>query len=672
LSFASSASYAFKRLALGVLLIAAASAVLLVADREHRTGAASGPNKTHRIAILQHANTAVLDDGIRGVIDGLASRGLREGDGLTIERFNAQGDMPTGIAIARQLTAGGYDLVITSSTPSMQAVANNNRDGRTRHLFTLVADPFASGIGLDRANPLKHPAYMVGQGTFPPVETAFALARRMLPALKRIGVAWNPSESNSLVFVERGRRVAADMGLTLVEANADNTSAVGDAVNSLIARDAQAIWVGGDNTVIAGIDSVIAIAARAGLPVFTILPGAPERGTLFDAGPDFFQVGHQGGLLAADILGGADMTKIPVRDVLDLVPPFLSVNTRVVKGLKEPWQVPDDVRTSASVVVDDTGVHRKSAGRQTAAAADGRPLAKTWRISLVELNRVAEVEEAEEGVLLGLKEAKLVEGRDYRYTIKNAQGDMATVSSLVDAAVNDSDLLMPFSTPVLQAALQRGKRLPIVFNYIADPFVAGAGTSDTEHPPNVTGVYLGAAYEQMMPLLRTYLPRAKTIGTVYAPAEVNMVYQKELMEKAAAASGLEVKAVAANSTSEVADAALSLVAAHVDAICQLPGNLTVAAFPSIAQVAMRARVPIFGFQSSQSKAAVLTLARDYFDSGRAAAAIAARVMRGESPAGIPFESVNAIKIIVNRTAARSVGLTSPAAILAKAEKVVEE
>jgi ABC-type uncharacterized transport system substrate-binding protein len=34
--------------------------------------------------------------------------------------------------------------------------------------------------------------------------------------------------------------------------------------------------------------------------------------------------------------------------------------------------------------------------------------------------------------------------------------------------------------------------------------------------------------------------------------------------------------------------------------------------------------------------------------------------------------VNAIKIIVNRTAARSVGLTSPAAILAKAEKVVEE
>ena len=57
--------------------------------------------------------------------------------------------MPTGIAIAKQVTGGDYDLVITSSTPSMQAVANNNREGKVRHLFTLVADPFASGVGLD-------------------------------------------------------------------------------------------------------------------------------------------------------------------------------------------------------------------------------------------------------------------------------------------------------------------------------------------------------------------------------------------------------------------------------------------------------------------------------------------------------------------------------------------
>ena len=83
-----------KRLGLGIFLILAASAILLVADRNHRsTASSSAPSKVHRIAVLQHANTPVLDDSIRGTIDALAERGYRDGDTLTIEKFNAQGDM---------------------------------------------------------------------------------------------------------------------------------------------------------------------------------------------------------------------------------------------------------------------------------------------------------------------------------------------------------------------------------------------------------------------------------------------------------------------------------------------------------------------------------------------------------------------------------------------------
>src|SRR6187399_2619172 len=135
--------HALKRLALGFFLIGLTSAILLLADRGHRK---SGGGTALRIAIVQHASTQVLDDGVRGVLDGLAARGFREGETLAVERFNAQGDMPTGIAIAKQAVSGGYDLVITSSTPSMQALANNNKDGQVKHLFTLVADPFAAGV----------------------------------------------------------------------------------------------------------------------------------------------------------------------------------------------------------------------------------------------------------------------------------------------------------------------------------------------------------------------------------------------------------------------------------------------------------------------------------------------------------------------------------------------
>ncbi len=666
--------YAFKRLALGICLISLASALLLISDVDHRVNAGS---PVLRVAILQHANTVVLEDGIRGTLDALAGRGFRNGERLKIDRFNAQGDMPTGIAIARQVTGGNYDLVITSSTPSLQAVANNNRAGKVRHVFTLVADPFASGVGLDRADPLKHPPYMVGQGVFPPVERAFGLARRMLPSLGRIGVAWNPAESNSLAFVTKAREVAGKMGLELLEANVDTTAGVTEAVNSLLARHAEAIWVGGDNTVIAAIGSVIGVAQRAGVPVFTILPGAPDRGTLFDAGPDFYQVGHQGGLLAADVLSGHDIERIPIRDVQDVTPAYLSVNTKALQGLRQPWRVPDDILASANVVVDDKGIRRKAAAGP--AAAPGNPggqakgaLAKTWRVNLIQLNQTLDVEESEKGVLDGLREAGLVEGRDFAKRIRNAHGDMATLSALVDAAVSErSDLIIAFSTPALQAALQRARQTRVVFTYVADAVAAGAGKSDTDHSPNITGVYLIAAYNQMMPLLRQVAPRARVLGTVYVPAEINMVTQLAVMERAVREAGLEVKSIAANSAAEVQEAAFALIANHVDAICQLPGNLTAAAFPSIAQAARRARVPMFVYQSSQGRAgAVLAVARDYYESGREAGKVAARVMRGESPGAIPFVGFGGTKLLVNLDAAREAGLTIPPAILEKADEVI--
>jgi putative ABC transport system substrate-binding protein len=359
--------YAVKRLGLGVGLIALASAILLLTDVEQRRASASA---VLRVAILQHANTPVLDDGLAGTLAALAERGYRDGEKLKIDHFNAQGDMPTGIAIARQITSGGYDLVITSSTPSLQAVANSNTDGKVRHVFTLVADPFVAGIGLDRAEPLKHPPHLAGHGLFPPVERAFEIARRMLPALQRIGTVWNPAESNSLAFVTRARDVAKQMNLTLLEANADHAPAVSEALRSLYVRGAQALFIGGDNTVIGAIGSVIASCRRRGLPAFTILPGAPDRGTLFDIGPNFYDAGHLGGLLAADVLAGADMTKIPIRDVQDQVASFLSVNKNVLKELKDPWRIPDDVLSGATVVVDETGVHRREA---PAASGRGAP-----------------------------------------------------------------------------------------------------------------------------------------------------------------------------------------------------------------------------------------------------------------------------------------------------------
>ena len=111
--------FAFKRLALGITLILLTSAVLLFSDLGRRS---SARRSVVKIAILQHASSPVLDDGITGMIQGLAEHGFADGAAASIQRFNAEADMAVGNAIASQIVSGEYDLVLTSSTPSMQAV----------------------------------------------------------------------------------------------------------------------------------------------------------------------------------------------------------------------------------------------------------------------------------------------------------------------------------------------------------------------------------------------------------------------------------------------------------------------------------------------------------------------------------------------------------------------
>lgn len=527
------------------------------------------------------------------------------------------------------------------------------------HVFALVSDPFGAGVGISRADPLRHPRHLVGYGTMQPVAEAFRIARQMLPGLTTVGTPWNPAESNSEANVKLGREVAREMGIELVEANVESTAAATEAVSSLISRGIQALWVGGDVTVLTAVDSVVAVARSAGIPVFTNIPGNAERGTLFDVGANYHEVGRLAGVLAGEILNGKDPSAIRVENV---VPEKLLINEAALEGLQEPWSLPADLPRGAQLV---------GAPAPAQPGSNGAPLAKTWSVDILEYVNVLDVEEGEKGIRAGLREAGLVEGRDYTIRVRNAQGDMPTLSTLVDAALSDgTDMIMTLSTPTLQAAMQKARDVPIIFTFVADAIAAGAGRSNEDHRPNVTGVPTTAAYDEMLAVIRESLPTARRLGTLYVPAEVNSVVNKDHIVRAAPRYGFEVVSVAANTSSEVADATLSLLSNQIDAICQAGSNLTTSAFASIAQPARRAKVPVFGFLTGDlENGAAVVAARDYFDGGRQAGQMAARVMRGESPAAIPFQPLETTRILVDLGAARASGLSIPESVLRRAARI---
>jgi ABC-type uncharacterized transport system substrate-binding protein len=269
--------------------------------------------------------------------------------------------------------------------------------------------------------------------------------------------------------------------------------------------------------------------------------------------------------------------------------------------------------------------------------------------------------------------AELQEGIDYELIVRNAQGDMPTLTSLVDAALGDrSDLILTLSTPTLQAAVQRVKSTPIVFSFSSNPLGAGAGTTYEQHLPNVTGIPTTAAYEQVLQLIHEIVPGARRLGTLVVPSEVNSVYNVERVRQIAEQHGFELISVGVNSSSEVSDAALALLAQSIDAVCQVPSNVTITGFASLALPAQRAHIPVFGFLSADAEnGAIAAVARDYHESCKEAGVLAARILRGADPATIPFHEVGSARLLVNPKAARATGIAVPASVLARAARVVE-
>jgi len=661
----------FRRLMLGLVLIAAASALLLFSDlgsRAGRTAATAGTPapaaRQVRIAYLQHASQGILDDGRRGMLRGLAERGWEQGRNLTFKAFNAEGDVAVAQSIAKEMASGGYDLLLTSTTVSLQAVANANRAGKTPHVFALVSDPYGAGVGINRDNHLDHPAHLAGYGTMQPVALAFRTARECNPALRRVGVLWNPAEGNSLAQVKVARTVCAELGIELLETSVDSSAAAAEAAGALVARGIEALWLGGDVTVLTAVDAVIAVVRKARIPAFSVIPPNVRRGSLFDVGADYTEIGRQAGLMAGEVLNGRQPATVSI-DNLDA--DMIFVNRQALAKLKPGWSVPEALAARAALVIDPQGREQARAAAVTSAGAV-KP-EKTHRIALASFAPDPIVDLCQQGLLEGLKELGIAEGLNLTVTRTHAQGEFVNILPMLqnlDASATDA--IVAFTTPVLQGTFTAAKHKPVVFTCVTDPLAAGAGRTFAEHLPHVTGIGSLPPVADAIRAMRRLLPHVRKVGTLYNSGEANSVKIISLLREATRAAGLELVELTAASTNEVVPAMQALVARRVDAVYVPSDNTAYLAFDGLAKVALDAKLPLIVEDAPLvDRGGLLACGPGFYQSGRAAAAPLARVLRGESPAGIPMANVSVNEVRIGRQTAQRLGLSLDEALLRELE-----
>ncbi len=649
-----------KDLWLAIALILGASLLLLISDLGQRKGNIKTieQNRYPSIAIMQIRSTPLIDNHVAGITDRLQELGFVAPDKKNIRIFNPQGDLATANTIAREIVNGPYTLVITSSTLSLQTFAKANISTGKLHVFGAVTDPYGTGVGITGPGPNQHPPYMTGIGTFQPVKSAFQILRELQPNIKKVGVVWNPGEQCSEACLNQARKICNELGVTLVEAIATNTSEVAEAARSLMAKGIEAVWIGGDTVAMSSAGMIINLAKQSGIPVFTNDPVDASHGALFGIGANYHTVGVYTANMAAEVLGGKSPSEFRIENV---IPEELKINKEVLSTLGKSWHLSDNIleilkkqdaagkeaKVATSSLVQDK--IQPKAGEANDIKVKMQPI-RHFRMRLVLYSETEFAERCREGVMDGIKNAGLKEGKDFELKYYNAQGDMSTLSSIMTTIKSDqADILVVISTPALQAAVrQAGVDTKIIFTGVGDGVKAGAGKSESDHLPNVTGITTRSPFGGMAALIKETLPSVKRVGTLFTPAEINSVLYKDWFREALQNLGIELVAIPVTSSSEITQAATELCRNNIQLVCQIVDNLTRPGFALIARKASDNNLPVYVFDSDQMKeGGVLCLARDYYDAGVEAGALVLAVLAGKNPGSIPFKNTQNEKLIYN-------------------------
>lgn len=641
-----------KDLWLAVLLIIAASALLLLSDLEQRQGnnKTAGTDEFPSIAIMQIRSTSILDDHVKGILDRLSELQVIAPDLNNVKIFNPQGDLGTANTIAREIANGPYDIVITSSTLSLQTFANANQTTGKLHIFGAVTDPYGTGIGITGKEPGQHPPYICGIGTFQPVESAFKIIHELNPSLKKVGVVWNPGEQCSEACVKLAREICRELGMELVEAVATNTSEVVEATKSLMAKGVQAVWIGGDTVANASSKLIIREASQYKIPVFTNDPGDAERGGLFGLGADYHTVGVYTANLAYEVLQG----KLPAEmKIENIIPEVLKFNTDVLSSLGKEWKMTPAVQqlisadasfqTTKTLDIDFEVLAKEKKQPsmedlinartfQNLHCKNGR-LAKIALINLVD-NKV--LEQAISGVEAGLTESGLVKGKDYEMKKYCAQGEMGQIPQLIQAVVSEKpDVIVTVTTPVFMAVANKVHDIPVVFTVASDP--VKLNLFKDKRPANICGIHDNPPVDKLLQMAIKNDPSLKKAGIIYDASQSNSVISVEKLRLAGKQQNIEILEATVSVVSDLPLAAQSLIQRGAKAFVISTDNLACTGFPAIVKVTKGAGIPVYVTDMELiSQGATGGIGDNFHEWGKQSGIMLAKVLAGVPPGNLPI------------------------------------
>ena len=275
----------------------------------------------------------------------------------------------------------------------------------------------------------------------------------------------------------------------------------------------------------------------------------------------------------------------------------------------------------------------------------------------------------------GLRELGYTQGRDFVFEYKSTHGDPKVLPQLAaELASSKPDVILTiFLGPTLVAA-KATTTVPIVMVGAADPVETGLVASLARPGGNITGLAVNAAEmaAKRVQLLQEAVPRLSRVAVLWNATFPSMGLAFQNIEKASPQLGVTIQSVRVTGSDQFDQAFAAIESGHPDGLVILYGPLRGDDLPRIVEFVSQRKIPtIFEIGRGVQGGGLMEFGTNRLSIFRRAAFYIDKIANGVRPADLPVEEPSQFELVINLTAAQSMGFEVPQSLLLRADRVIE-
>lgn len=275
----------------------------------------------------------------KAFVKALVAKGYDQGN-LEIVTQTPNPDLISWSNSVRKFNAIGADVIVAYGTSASLAALREAQG--IPIVFADVYGPVETGVARSMSTTGHN---MAGISSKVPLVTLIKTAMELKP-MKSLGVVCGSREEGSLVQLKEARKVAAQLGVAVVEANVASPAGLDASLAALFTARVDCIYVTECTAGGRSFEKIVHRANELKVPVISQMPGAAQKGAVVSLEADPAEQGQVAAEYVARILGGKRAAQLPVvtPKKVDLI-----VNLRAAKLLD--LHVPFPVLTAATRVL---------------------------------------------------------------------------------------------------------------------------------------------------------------------------------------------------------------------------------------------------------------------------------------------------------------------------------